>query len=65
MRDPKRIKLITDVLYRVWSKPEKQDLRLGQLLMNIHYNEHLHYDMFNTEDTEWLGMLIDECNKGE
>lgn len=58
MRDPERIHAITQVLFLLWNKPENQDLRLGQLLYNLHIkNRRLtksKADIFDTEDDEWL-----------
>jgi len=66
MRDSNRIKYMTEVLYQLWSKPENQDLRLGQLLYNLYIANRQHTknqaDIFNTEDLEWLDWMIEDYN---
>lgn len=60
MRDPKRIEQITMALFNYWMK--YPDLRLGQLLVNLHHHGRKHTqsqaDIFNTEDDEWLEWLL-------
>lgn len=61
MRDPQRIHNITRELWTLWDKPGNRDLRLGQLLHNLHsinrHNTKSQADIFDTEDDEWLEWL--------
>jgi len=51
MRDPIRIDRILTKLGEVWRLAP--DLRLGQLLLNLHRFSKNPSDVFNTEDDQW------------
>lgn len=46
MRDKKRIKRITDSLYKLWL--EHPDMRLGQLLENYIFQEEMKHKMYRS-----------------
>jgi len=52
MRDINRIKPILEELEKLWL--QEPDMRLGQLIFNIHWLHSKGTDLFFTEDDQWL-----------